>query len=314
MVDLAHREKSTIDRLSPSAAEGLSVPRPLRLAVSALQGVAPGLLAAVGERVFLRTRRFPVPTREERWLEAARPHRLKTRLGSLPLWVWGEEGPAVYLVHGWEGRGSQLGAFAEPLVAAGFRVVAYDAPGHGAAPGRSSSLVLMARALSEVVGQVGGAWGPPAAVVAHSAGAVAATYAVALGVPVERLVYVAPGAELLEYSRRFARALGMSEALRRRLQVRIERRIGVPWSEIEPVNRAPEMSAPLLAFADRDDRESPLPTVEALVGAWPGAELELMAGLGHRRILRSPKVIGRAVEFLAGAAALRAPAAAVAGV
>jgi pimeloyl-ACP methyl ester carboxylesterase len=303
MADLSLPKKSTTDRSSmistTTPTEALPVPGALRLAVTVLQGLAPGLLAAVGERLFLRTRRFPVPARETRALEAARTQRLETSVGSLPVWVWGEEGPAVVLVHGWEGRGSQLGPFAEPLVAAGFRVVAYDAPGHGAAPGGSSSLVLMAKALSEVVGRVERAWGPAAAVVAHSAGAVAATYAVALGLPVERLVYVAPGADLLAYSRRFARALGMSEALRRRLQERLERRIGVAWSEIEPVERAPEMTAPLLAFADRDDPESPLPTVEALIRAWPGAELEVTSGLGHRRILRNPEVIGRAVEFLA---------------
>src|SRR5688500_15132227 len=44
--------------------------------------------------------------------------------------VWGT-GPAVYLVHGWGGRGSQLGSFVEPLLAGGFRVVMFDAPAHG---------------------------------------------------------------------------------------------------------------------------------------------------------------------------------------
>ncbi len=308
MADLSLPGKSTIDR-SAAAADGLSVPRALRVAVSALQGVAPGLLAAVGERVFLRTRRFPMPAREARLLDGARPHRLATSLGTLPLWVWGGDGPTVVLVHGWEGRGSQLGSFARPLVAAGFRVVTYDAPGHGGAPGRSSSLVAMARALAEVAAT----WGPAAGIVAHSAGAVAATYAVALGLPVERLVYVAPGANLLEHSRRFAAELGLSETLRRRLQERIERRIGVLWSDIEPLERAPAMTAALLAFADRDDPESPLPTVEALARAWPGAELEVTTGLGHRRILRNPEVIGRAVAFLAGAKALRSPEAETAG-
>ena len=44
--------------------------------------------------------------------------------------VWGD-GPVVYLVHGWGGRGSQLASFVEPLLVAGFRVVMFDAPAHG---------------------------------------------------------------------------------------------------------------------------------------------------------------------------------------
>ena len=44
--------------------------------------------------------------------------------------VWGE-GPVVLLVHGWGGWRGQLGRFVAPLVDAGHRVVAVDAPGHG---------------------------------------------------------------------------------------------------------------------------------------------------------------------------------------
>src|SRR5262249_24762467 len=40
--------------------------------------------------------------------------------------------PAVLLVHGWGGRGVQMGAFVEPLRARGYRVVWFDQPGHGA--------------------------------------------------------------------------------------------------------------------------------------------------------------------------------------
>jgi len=40
---------------------------------------------------------------------------------------WGE-GPVVLLVHGGSGWGQQMSVDVEPLVAAGFRVVAWDAP------------------------------------------------------------------------------------------------------------------------------------------------------------------------------------------
>ena len=46
---------------------------------------------------------------------------------------WGSHGPIVLLVHGWEGRGSQLAAMVPLLVEAGFSVVTFDAPGHGEA-------------------------------------------------------------------------------------------------------------------------------------------------------------------------------------
>lgn len=275
---------------------GRSVPfQALRFSFRTLSRLSPALAATAGARLFLRTRRFPVPARELAFVGRATRSHLDTPDGTLPLWTWGDDGPPVILVHGWEGRGSQLAPFAPALVEAGFRVVAYDAPGHGGAPGRSSSLVAMARALEAVVAHVG----PAAGLIAHSAGAVAATYALSRGLPVERLVYVSPGAGVLDYSHQFARLLGISEETRLRLQQRIERLIGVTWEEIEPVSLAESMDAPLLLISDRGDREAPLDSVEGLARAWPGASLTVTEGLGHRRILRNREVVHEAAAFLA---------------
>jgi hypothetical protein len=61
---------------------------------------------------------------------------------------WGEGDP-VYLVHGWGGSASQLDPFVPPLVRAGFSVVSFDGPSHGASdPGpsgpRSSNILEFA--------------------------------------------------------------------------------------------------------------------------------------------------------------------------
>ncbi len=77
-----------------------------------------------------------------------------------------------------------MGAFVEPLAAAGFRVVTFDAPGHGHSTGRRSSLVEMADAVSDV----GREFGPLYAIVAHSAGAAVTTMALADGLRVEQSV------------------------------------------------------------------------------------------------------------------------------
>lgn len=50
--------------------------------------------------------------------------------GTLVTEAWGSGDP-VYLLHGWGGWRGQLGAFVDPLVAAGRRVVALDTPSHG---------------------------------------------------------------------------------------------------------------------------------------------------------------------------------------
>jgi hypothetical protein len=54
----------------------------------------------------------------------------------------------------------------------------------------------------------------------------------------------------------------------------------------------------LLVIHDRGDREVPLDDAIRIVAAWPGAQLLETTGLGHHRLLRDARVVGRAVDFL----------------
>ena len=267
--------------------------------------LSPALAAATLGRFFLTVRRHRVPRREHGWLAGARRGRVTVWLptgrgraaAELPVWTWGEAGaPAVLLVHGWEGRGSQLGAFAAPLVAAGFRVVACDAPGHGRAPGGRSSMPEMTAAVAQLGRRLGGVAG----VVAHSAGAAVTTAALAADpFPAGRLVFVAPPADPGRFLHVAARLAGLDPEIAERAQARIEDCFGVRFDDYAPGLLAPRMDHPLLALHDRDDREVPHAEGERVVEGWPAARLVTTQGLGHRRILRDDGVVRRAVEFLA---------------
>jgi pimeloyl-ACP methyl ester carboxylesterase len=210
--------------------------------------------------------------------------------------------PAVYLVHGWGGWRWQLDPFVGPLVDAGFRVVAFDAPSHGGSgpgpegPGRSNILEF-ADALAAVVA----AYGPARAVVAHSLGSTATAFALSQGLPVDRLVFVSPMADPLPYTRAFAARLGFGERIRTRLVARVERRIGTPMSAFDVpamAHRVP--TPPLLLVHDRLDAETGWADSAAIARSWPDARLVTTTGLGHRRILRAPAVVAEVTAFVAG--------------
>lgn len=269
----------------------------------AASAVAPGLTAAAFAHLWLRTSRRRPTAREQDLLAACEHHRLQ--VDGLPLAVWTRgDGPTVLLVHGWSGRASQLAGFVQPLVVTGHRVVLFDHPGHGATPGRSSNIVRMA----EAVAAVGEVFGPVHGIVAHSAGAMATTWALRGGLAAQRLVYLAPGTDLERMSRDTASALGLSPAVERRLREHVERRVGVRWNALDPVRHAALLAQPLLVVHDRGDRQVPVADGARLVDAWPGAELVLTRGLGHQRLLWDAAVIARAVAFVAGAGDSDAPA------
>jgi pimeloyl-ACP methyl ester carboxylesterase len=290
--ELRSSNKSTIDRSLPKA------PGAVRAAAGLMSRLAPETTAMLAEKLFLRAPRHPRPARERLWLEGAERLTFESFGETVAGWSWGR-GPVVLLVHGWGGRGSQMGAFAAPLVARGYRAVAFDAPGHGESAGTYSSLPEMAAAVTAV----GREFLRVRGIVAHSAGAAAVTAALKDGLEVERCVYLAPPTDWAYFRRQFGEALGLTAGVAERMQRRIEKRYATPWTKMNAAALARTLrDTELLVLHDVEDAIVPFAGGEELAAAWPGARLEPTEGLGHQAILRDPAVVSRAVEFLTAAA------------
>ena len=272
-----------------------------------LERTSPALGGAVAERLWFRLPPAPSPERRERHTPpGGEPLVVRLRGGRIVRGMaYGPRGlPTAHLVHGWGGWWQQLGPFVEPLRAAGFRVVAHDAPSHGSSdPGRhgprTSTLIEIADAHDAVVVHSGHA----DLVVAHSAGAMSALWAREQGTFAGAYAFVAPAARVEDMLTWFQVFLGMGPETRRRLVDRIERRVGVPvsaWDVPAMVRRWEGKGltrVPMLAVSDCGDDEAPAPGAVATTDAWPGSDLVLTSGLGHRRILRDPDVVRRVTAF-----------------
>jgi pimeloyl-ACP methyl ester carboxylesterase len=302
-------EKRTTVRANPLAL------RAVRAGLSAVEAGSPALAARLVERLMFRTRRFAIPLRQRKLLESGQRFTVASRHGKLAAWRWGS-GPVVLLVHGWNGRGSQLGALVEPLVRRGFEVVTFDAPGHGASEGTRSSLIHFADGIDAAIDAVRQPFGSIHAVVAHSMGGAAATYAMSrfrrapatqveralreAELPGRRFVFVAPPVDVRDFVRSATRILGVGEETRDSVSRLVESTTGVGLDELHAPTAARTLHAPLLVLHDADDHEVPLACGQELAGAWPGARLEITHGLGHNRILWDAAVVERIAGFVAG--------------
>ncbi|HSD87879.1 MAG TPA: alpha/beta fold hydrolase [Kofleriaceae bacterium] len=280
----------------------------LRLTKAALQTafiVSEDLGAGFAERLFTTPRRHPRPPRETAILASARESIVDITLRSprtngtqLPIatWRWGH-GPAVLLVHGWEGRGSQLGAFVEPLVNAGLSVVAFDAPGHGSSPSNRLYLTDLADAVTDVAASIGA---PLHGVVAHSFGAAGVLLAgTRNGFRAPRNVMVAPNVIIDDAVRRFARLVGLDDTDRIALEARLAAHTGVPVDTLRLDRLVANRDESLLVIHDRDDKEVSFEHGERLAALWSGpSRLIDTTGLGHRRILRDEAVLAATVALL----------------
>lgn len=268
----------------------------LRLAVRLLGLVSPALAGRWVYRLWFQPMRFPEPPQEQKWRSTAEPLSVTHRGRPLAVDAWGA-GRTVLLVHGWHGRGAQLGAFAPDLVRAGFRVVTFDAPAHGRSPGRATNLPE----ISEAIQAVAQACGPVHAIVGHSFGVACSIYAMQQGLKVNRMVAISPPDSARHLTEKFFTALDIAPRVQKVFNHLFEAQFGADlWQRFSPEVMARQLDLPGLVIHDQDDRDVPIEEGMAVAQAWPGAQFVRTTGLGHRRILRDPDVIARVTAFVAG--------------
>jgi pimeloyl-ACP methyl ester carboxylesterase len=211
-----------------------------------------------------------------------------------------EQRPTVILVHGWTGAAVFMTAFVAPLLAAGFRVVAYDLPAHGASTGSELNIPLGVASLAAVAR----AFAPVHAIVTHSFGGAIALAALAGTVPgqpvvkAKRLAMIAAPSSMTLVTRRFGATIGLGARGQAALERRIHVVAGAPVTAFEGAGQLASVGLPALIVHCRDDKELGFHHAEALATAGSFARLVPMNGLGHRRILQAKPVVEAVTGFV----------------
>lgn len=261
-----------------------------RRAISILSRIAPGTSAKIAAKWFMTPEPIKAPGKESLFLATAAK---RETIGGCAVWRWGK-GPKVILMHGWSGRGAQMRAFVDPLVAAGFEVIAFDAPGHGQSGRGRSSLKKFAHAIQGIVAHEGKVH----AVIGHSLGGAAAILAVSRGAAVEKLVLVGMPSDLTRVFDSFCNALGLSASARTKFYQECERVVGISAKEASPLFLGPRLGHPALILHDPLDEQVSVHHARELRRIWPETHLELIPGVGHYRILKSGQAIDLTTKFL----------------
>jgi pimeloyl-ACP methyl ester carboxylesterase len=265
-----------------------------------LAAVSPSMAARAASRLWFTPPRLPLPRHAREFLATGARRELFVHGRKVASWSWGS-GPAILFVHGWGGSAAQVQSFLEPLTRAGFRVITFDAPAHGASGAsrvgkRQSTFFDFADAMMAIANDAGEVRG----VIAHSGGCTAVAWAIRGGWRVPAAVFVAPMGSPLAYRTLFQSVLGASDEVMARFSSNTEERLQFRWEELEVPSVARVAETPrLLVVHDREDRETSWNEGAAVADAWPNATLKTTSGLGHRRILRDPEVVDTVTKFLA---------------
>jgi len=217
---------------------------------------------------------------------------------SLSTYVWGDPTRERYalLVHGWSSFGLRFASWIARLRAAGYAVVAFDHPAHGNSNGTLATLPEFAEAVSAV----GAHFGDAALAVGHSLGGAAIMLAQDERWRAERIVLIAPPADMTMAVDRYFRFLRLGDHLRGRFYAWHQRRTGVDARTLSLAQRLRAFGQPGLIVHDIDDREIPWGEGERYAMHWSGARLLTTQGLGHNRIVDDARVIDAALAFARG--------------
>ena len=247
-------------------------------------------------RLWFVSPKYTEPKRETHWREQAEQFSIPHEYGPLAAYRWGHGERVVLLIHGWSGRGPQMGAFAEPLVNAGYSVIAFDAPSHGRTPGSSTNLFRISDALQTVIQHCG----PVDSIISHSFGTIVLAYTLRhRDLHINRAVCIGSPASARLLADRFTGIMQASAKTRQCFMQQFEREFGHDiWNRISAEENARGLTIPALIMHDQNDHDVPWQSSQQLAQAWPNAKLVLSKGLGHRRILRNPTLVKQVVDFI----------------
>jgi pimeloyl-ACP methyl ester carboxylesterase len=230
--------------------------------------------------------------------EAMAQSELKVGEQTIATYVWGDPStqPYALLVHGWSSFGLRFLPWVQRLRELGLAVVAFDQPGHGRSTGRLCTLPDFI----DTIRAVGRRYGHAALAIGHSLGGAALALAQSEAWHAQRLVLIAPAADMEAATGRFFRFVKLGDHLREAFYGWLERRTGVAVRELQVHKHLPALGQTGLVVHDLDDRDVPWEEGERYARYWPGARLLTTQGLGHHKVLDAPEVLEATFAFLRG--------------
>ena len=247
--------------------------------------------------IFMRPAPFHLKEKQKIWEEKGKSFYLEIKIlrKRIRVYEYGD-GPTILLIHGWGGRGLQLYPLIQPLRDLGYRVVLFDAPGHGESNGIGSTYLEFVKSLSQLAKNYSDVRG----VVSHSMGGGAAiVLASQISQQNFKTVLIAPHydmeAEFYDWAKS---AKGLHNILD--VYIRLsERLFSYKLSEINPKNLLQTQRGSFLLIHDVEDQASRYLNSELLHQHLPKAKLITTVGKGHNKILHDPEVIRGVSSFFA---------------
>jgi pimeloyl-ACP methyl ester carboxylesterase len=260
----------------------------------------PKVLAPLALRLFLTPFRIPAGEKEKAQAKLASQKYLYFRNSKIAVYDWGGNGPKVLLVHGWSGRGTQMGSIALWLQAQGYHPFSFDAPGHGKSNGKTCSML----AFSETINFIQEEYGMVMAV-GHSLGGASLILSQSMGQRFFQIATISAPASVADAMTQFGKRLGWSRALLANTMEYTENKFNTTLESVSAASLSQTIWCDGLVIHDEGDQEVTVRNAEIIHAGWKNSSLVHTQNLGHFKILHHEQTFQALAGFFPEVSSLR---------
>ncbi|MDP2067469.1 MAG: alpha/beta hydrolase [Lutibacter sp.] len=261
-----------------------------------LQYLAPPLAVLYAIKLFRTPIRFKTPARENMMADSA-----QKKLVMIPelnkevmVYSYGYSKRKILLIHGWSGRGTQLFKIADKLLENGFMTISFDAPAHGKSSGKTTMMNEFVKTALFLEKE----FGPFDIAIGHSLGGMTVLNSVKLGLNVKKAIVIGSGDVITDIIKEFVAKIQLKLKLVNKIKQHFYRKFGEDIDNYSAYIAAKSVKIPTLVLHDTEDKDVPVSCAHHIRQNLEQGEILITNGLGHSRILKDSKVIGRIIEFI----------------
>lgn len=228
--------------------------------------------------IFRTPRRGRLRDQDHTFLAGATWETIQAAGLDIQTYLWEGTGPTVLLAHGWESNSARWRTFINLLRKKDYRIVALDAPGHGATSSNRFDAMWYAQALKAVAEKH-----RPSFIVGHSAGGMALLYYLSNARPdfVKGSVVIAAPCSLRQVLGNFNKVMQLSERAMAGMEMAINDQFGLPVDAFNLFEFAEKTKIPGLVLYDACDEIASFAEGQKLAAIWKKSHFEGYNGLGH---------------------------------
>lgn len=281
---------------SSKKAQSLEIPKIIIFIAKFLQFFSLNLASRFAAKIFVSPIKYKIPRRE---LDMDR-RSIQSKLlipainKSIMVYKDGDFDKKALLIHGWNGRGTQLVKFADELLKNEYSIISFDAPAHGKSNTKTTLMPEFIACILEIEKK----YGPFEFAIGHSLGGMSLLNATKQGLQVKKIITIGSGDVIYNILTNFVNQLQLKNVIALKMQQLFENEYQLKMEVFSAHNAAKNIQIPALIVHCKNDYEVPYTCAENIVKHLKNGELFSTTNLGHRKILGDKIVLEKCMNFL----------------